>query len=446
MAVEFRLPELGENIDSGDIVKWLVKPGDVVKKDQPLLELETGKAVVEVPSSVSGKVIELLAQEGDKVNVGDAVLTVEGEASGEEKAAAPLETAEKAPAKGKEKPKKSAEREAESVPAPAKMDRVQPAPQPTEEKVAARATQSQPQVEERGNGAVPAAPIVKRIAREMGIDLSHIRGSGPDGRITIEDVQSFAARRGGAAPAGAGLPLPDFSKWGGVEAKAMTNVRRITAQHLTHAWTTIPQVTQFDKADITRLEDLRKRYAPRVEEAGGKLTMTAILVKVLAAALEKFPQFSASVDSQKNEIIYKHYSHVGVAVDTEFGLIVPVIRDANKKNVREIAVELADLSDRARKRKLEIEEMEGGSISISNLGGIGGTAFSPIVNWPEVAILGVSRSAMEQVWMFNRFEARLMLPLSLSYDHRVIDGADAARFLRFVCESLEEPFLLALEG
>lgn len=429
MAVEFKLPELGENIDSGDIVKWLVKPGDVVKLDQPLLELETGKAVVEVPSNVSGKVLKLLAQEGDKVNVGDAILTVDGNAA----------SAAKSPA-----PPKSKDQPAKATPTP---EAPRPAPIAAEQKVAAAPSSPRP-VESGGNGhgTVPAAPVVKRIAREMGLDLATIRGSGPGGRITIEDVQAQAAKRGSYAPGSASLPLPDFSRWGNVDVKPMSNVRRVTAQHLSHAWNTIPQVTQFDKADITRLEGLRHQFASRVEEAGGKLTMTAIAVKVIAAAIERFPQFNASVDTTNNSIVYKHYLHVGVAVDTDAGLLVPVIRDADTKNVKDIAVELTDLSGRARSRKLDPSEMEGGCISISNLGGIGGTAFSPIVNWPEVAILGMSRSTTEPVWMFGRFEPRLILPLSLSYDHRVIDGADAARFLRFVCESLEEPFLLALEG
>ena len=434
MAVEFKLPELGENIESGDIVKWLVKPGDVVKQDQPLLELETGKAVVEVPSSVSGKVLELLAQEGDKVNVGDPILTVEGKAASETAPAATTAPTEETTTRGKEKgAKKTAQPQPQPKTPGAAVERVVPASRPAES---------------GGNGstAVPAAPVVKRIARELGLDLNVIRGTGPEGRITIEDLQAFAAKRGSYAPGSASLPLPDFSRWGGVDVKPMSGVRRLTAQHLSHAWNTVPQVTQFDKADITRLEELRHRYAPRVEEAGGKLTMTAIAVKVLTAAVERFPQFNASVDTTNNAIIYKHYLHVGVAVDTEFGLLVPVIRDADKKNVKEVAVELTDLSARARSRKLDPAEMEGGCISISNLGGIGGTAFSPIVNWPEVAILGMSRSSTEPVWMSGRFEPRLMLPLSLSYDHRVIDGADAARFLRFVCESLEEPFLLALEG
>lgn len=443
MPVEFRVPELGENIDSGDIVKWLVKPGDVVKKDQPLMELETGKAVVEVPSDVSGKILELLAKEGDKVNVGDAVLTIE--AKGEE--AAPAEV--KAPPRAKSEPE-AAEKRAPSGPKEAVTEKTaQREPQQETALVAARAPDSVRPLQESGNGlegTIPAAPVVKRIARELAIDLSSVRGTGPEGRITIEDVQALASRRGGYGTAPAGAPLPDFSRWGEVEAKPMSAVRRITAQHLSQAWSTAPQVTQYDKANIEHLETLRKKYAPRVEEKGGKLTMTAIMVKVIASSLEQFPHFNVSVDLPGNTIIYKKYIHVGVAVDTEHGLLVPVIRDANRKNIEEISVELAGLSERARNRKLDPSELEGGSISISNLGGIGGTAFSPIVNWPEVAILGISRSAMEPVWTDGKFVPRLMLPLSLTYDHRAVDGADAARFLRFVCESLEEPFLLALEG
>jgi len=417
MVIEFKLPELGENIDSGDIVKWLVKPGDVIRKDQPLMELETGKAVVEVPSSVSGKVLELRAQEGDKVNVGDTVLTVEGQA---ETAAPP-------------KPKETI-----SVGAPLKAEAAKPELAPSRPSSAGGEDQAQADV-------IPAAPVVKRIARELNIPLSDMKGTGLGGRITIEDVQAHASRRGARGMATA-EPLPDFSRWGEVEAKPMNAVRRITAHHLTQAWNTVPQVTQYDKADIENLENLRRKYAPRVEEAGGKLTMTAILVKVMASALERFPHFNVSVNLAENTIIYKKYIHVGVAVDTSYGLLVPVVRDANRKNFHEISIELARLSERARQRKLDPSELEGACISISNTGGIGGTGFSPIVNWPEVAILGVSRAATEPVWSGNQFVPKLMLPLSLSYDHRAVDGADAARFLRFVCESMEEPFLLALEG
>lgn len=296
---------------------------------------------------------------------------------------------------------------------------------------------------------VPAAPSVRRLARELGVDISRVAGSGPGGRIAPDDVKGFAkavvsGSAGGVAPAVAAGPLPDFSRWGPVERRAMSGIRRKTAEHMSQAWLTVPHVTQHDQADITALEELRKRHAPQAVAAGGKLTITAVALKVVAAALKRFPQFNASVDMGAQEIVYKHYVHVGVAVDTERGLLVPVIRDVDRKGVIALSVELAQVSEKARARKLALEEMEGGSLTITNLGGIGGTAFSPIVNYPEVAILGLSRARLEPVFANGQFEPRLMMPVSLSYDHRVIDGADAARFLRFVAEAFEQPFVLAL--
>ena len=305
--------------------------------------------------------------------------------------------------------------------------------------------------------AAPAAPSVRRLAREIGVDVSQVSGTGPGGRITQDDVKEFAKRvmnsfgSGGQAaaasrPAGGGPALPDFSKWGEVERKAMSGIRRKTAEHLSHAWNTIPHVTQFDKADITGLEAMRKKYRGEAEKAGGNLTVTAVAAKVIATALKAFPQFNASVDAAGEAIVYKKYINVGIAVDTENGLLVPVIRNADQKNLIQLSVEINGLAEKAKARKLTLDEMSGGSMSISNLGGIGGTAFTPIVNWPEVAILGISRGGFEPVWNGTAFEPRQMLPLSLSYDHRLIDGADAIRFLRWVAEALENPFTLALRG
>jgi pyruvate dehydrogenase E2 component (dihydrolipoamide acetyltransferase) len=303
--------------------------------------------------------------------------------------------------------------------------------------------------------AAPASPAVRRLAREIGVDVNAVQGTGAGGRITQEDVKEQARRilssvgsagAGGAIMARAGRPLPDFQKWGQVERQPMSNVRRTTAEHLSYAWTTIPHVTQFDKADAGELEELRKQFKDKVAKAGGNLTITAMLVRVLATAVRKFPQFNSSIDVERGEIVYKKFVNVGVAVDTDRGLLVPVIRDADTKNIMEIAVELQRLAERARDRKLSLEEMSGGGITISNLGGIGGTYFTPIVNWPEVAILGVSRGVTEPLWKDGRWEPRLMVPLSLSYDHRVIDGADAMRFLRWVVEAIEQPFLLSLVG
>jgi pyruvate dehydrogenase E2 component (dihydrolipoamide acetyltransferase) len=286
------------------------------------------------------------------------------------------------------------------------------------------------------------------------VDIHEVKGCGPAGRISEDDVKAHAKGLLAAASVAqtpvaghfAQPSLPDFSKWGKVERVSMRGVRRKTAQHLAEAWNTIPHVTQQDKADITELEQLRARFAPKAEEAGGKMTVTAIALKVVASAIKVFPQFNASIDMTKEEIVYKQYINVGVAVDTDRGLLVPVIREVDKKNIVELAAELTQLSKKARDKKLTPEEMEGGTFTITNLGGIGGTGFSPIVNHPEVAILGLSRSSMEPVWINGKFEARLVLPLSLSYDHRLIDGADAARFLRWIAEAFEQPFLLSVQG
>jgi pyruvate dehydrogenase E2 component (dihydrolipoamide acetyltransferase) len=304
-----------------------------------------------------------------------------------------------------------------------------------------------------GGPAAPAAPGVRRLAREIGVEIDEVAGSGPDGRISEDDVKAHARSRlsgrgagaeGAATPAA--MPLPDFARWGAVDRQPLSNIRRTTAGRLSHAWQTIPHVTQFDKADITAMEELRRKYREQVQKAGGSLTVTAMLVKVLATAVKQFPQFNASLDPGAGEIVYKQYVHVGVAVDTDRGLLVPVVRDADRKNITQIAVEVHQLAEKARARKLSLEEMSGGGITISNLGGIGGTAFTPIVNWPEVAILGVSRGIIEPVWRNGTFEPRQLLPLSLSYDHRVIDGADAMRFLRWVVDAIEQPFLLSLVG
>jgi pyruvate dehydrogenase E2 component (dihydrolipoamide acetyltransferase) len=291
------------------------------------------------------------------------------------------------------------------------------------------------------------------MARELGVDIGQVAGSGPGGRISIDDVKAHTKKlvttvAAGGAVAGVAEALPDFTRWGAIDRQPMRAVRRKTAEHLSAAWATIPHVTQHDEADITSLEELRKKYAKQVEAAGGNLTVTAIAVKICAAALKVFPQFNSSIDLAANEIIYKKFVNIGIAVDTDRGLLVPVIRDADTKSITQISVELSQLSERARNRKISLDEMQGGCFSISNLGGIGGTLFTPIVNAPEVAILGISRGRMEPIYNKDsgQFVPRLMLPLSLSYDHRVIDGADGIRFLRWVVEAIEQPFLLALHG
>jgi pyruvate dehydrogenase E2 component (dihydrolipoamide acetyltransferase) len=340
---------------------------------------------------------------------------------------------------------------AQPVPVPAPAPAPEPKPKRGEVvdiRGGARAAQAPPappaEVEPQGPAA-PAAPSVRRLARELGVDIRRVAGSGPAGRISLDDVQAYVRNAlAGGIPASAPSSLPDFTKWGEVERKPMSNIRRKTAEHLSSAWNTIPHVTQHDKADITALEALRKQYSPQAEKAGGKLTMTAIALKIVAAALRKFPQFNSSIDVARNEIVYKKSIHVGVAADTERGLLVPVIRDVDRKGVMQLAAELGAASDKARAGKLSLDDMQGGGFTITNLGGIGGTSFTPIVNWPEVAILGISRGAREPVFVNGAFEPRLMLPLSMSYDHRVIDGADAARFLRWVAEAFEQPFVMSL--
>ena len=422
--VEVTLPALGEGIESGDIVAVLVSAGSDIAIDDPVLEIEIDKGVVEMPSPLAGKVTAVHVSEGDKAAVRQLVLTVESSTPAPE--AAPEPAAPSPPAE-------------EEPPAPA------PAPAPA----APTGTDTPAPTK-----LVPAAPSVRRLAREIGIDIAEVRGTGPGDRISADDVKAHAralnSRRSATPAAAAGqaeaAPLPDFSKWGGVERKPMSNVRRATARHMASAWGTIPHVTQFDKADVTDLEAWRRKYGKGVEAAGGKLTPTAIAMKVAAAALSRFPAFNASIDVGSEEVIYKKYINIGVAVDTERGLLVPVVRDVDRKNIRQLSVELTEISARARTAKLGIEEMQGGTFTISNLGGIGGIAFTPLVNAPEVAILGIARSAPEPVLVDGEFAPRLMMPLALSYDHRLIDGADGARFLRWFCDALENPFLLALEG
>lgn len=449
---DFILPNLGDGVAQGDVLKVLVKVGDVIKVDQPIVELETDKATIEVPSDVAGTVKEVKAKAGDKLKPGQVVLVLEGagQAGGAGEAAAAPAPAPASPTPAPEAPK------APEAPAPAAAERPKvvdiTAGRPAQPAAAASAPAAASVVT-----AAPAAPSVRRLAREIGVDVSQVAGTGPGGRITQDDVKEFAKRvmnsfgSGGQAAAasrvpGSGPALPDFSKWGEVERKAMSGIRRKTAEHLSNAWNTIPHVTQFDKADITNLEAMRKKYRGEAEKAGGNLTVTAVAAKVIATALKAFPQFNASVDAAGEAIVYKKYINVGIAVDTDNGLLVPVIRNADQKNLIQLSVEINVLAEKAKVRKLTLDEMSGGSMSISNLGGIGGTSFTPIVNWPEVAILGISRGTYEPVWNGTSFEPRQMLPLSLSYDHRLIDGADAIRFLRWVVEALENPFTLALRG
>ncbi|WP_293911320.1 dihydrolipoyllysine-residue acetyltransferase [Deinococcus sp.] len=456
------LPDVGDNIEQGTVVTVLVKAGDTITEGQAIVELETDKAVVEVPSSAAGTVESVSVKVGDSVKIGGTLLTLGGGSAAPAAptpAAAPVSTAAPAP-------------QASST----NITEQPQLPPGAQAGGAIGAAQSAPGTSNTqtfdGRQVVHAAPSVRRLARELGVDIHTVQGGGLAGRIGAEDVQRAAQTgqtQGGSAPAqaqavpvqqaaqpapaasspapasSAPSPLPNFEKWGTVRREDMSGIRKATVRSMT-ASTSIPMVTQFDKADITRMEEARKAFGPRVEKAGGKLTMTHILMKVVAGALRKFPDFGASLDIAAQQVIYKDYVNLGVAVDTPAGLLVPVLKDADRMSITEMVLTLSELAGRARERKLKPDEMQGATFTISNLGGIGGYAFTPIVNAPEVAILGVSRGGFEPVWNkeTESFEPRNMLPLSLSYDHRLIDGANAARFVRYLCETLEDPFLISL--
>jgi len=435
MATEFKLPELGENIETAEVVSVLVAPGETVEVDQPVLEVETDKAALEIPSSVRGKVKEVLVKEGETIRIGQVIFTVEGDGAAETKAA------EKPQEEPSPEPPAEAVAEVEAKAAPAE------APPPKGEPET-RAEVAAP--EER---PVFASPAVRQFAREIGVDIHQVTGTGPGGRISIDDVKRYARSISAATgapqpsvPGPAAASLPDFSKWGPIERQKMNNVRKKTVQHMSLCWNTIPHVTLHDKADITSVEALRQKYKNRAEEAGGKLTITAILLKVLASALKVHPKLNASLDVAHQEVIFKRYYHIGVAADTDRGLVVPVVRNVDQKSIIELAVDMTRLAEKARAGKLTLDEMQGATFTVTNLGGIGVGYFTPIINLPEVAILGVGRAVMELRQIEGEFKPRLMLPLSLSFDHRLVDGADAARFLHWMIEAIEEPMLLAMEG
>ncbi len=424
---ELKLPALGENILQGTVTKVLVKVGDTIAKGQNILELETDKAVLEVPSPEAGVVGEILIKAGAVVKVGQPVFKLGGSAAAPAAVVAPA-AAKTAAAPTKQEP--SIQQTKIAVPPTTPRN---DAPVPAVIHVPVRKD-------------IPAAPSVRLLARELGIDLALVPGTGSGGRISLSDVKDYCKMLNTSprASGGGGIAqqaLPNFAKWGQVRREPMNNVRKKTAEHLSYAWASIPHVTQFDKADITELEKLRKRFSNDKR----KLSITPFLIKVIAAALKQFPQFNTSVDMATSEIIYKDYFNVGVAVDTDRGLIVPVLKNVDTMTVMQISDALTGIAERARTRKTTIEEMQGGCFTISNLGGIGGTFFTPIVNTPEVAILGVSRGVMEQVYTDGIFVPRLMLPLSLSYDHRIIDGADGARFIRWVADAIQNPFIMDLE-
>ena len=437
MASELKLQPLKENVETVEVDTVNVAPGDVVAKDQPLLVVQADKATLEVPSPVSGRVTKVLVKSGDQVKIGQPYVVIEEtDGAGDGHAAAPPRPAA---ANGNGRAAKPV-KEAQEPPVETDEATAEPAaesPPQTESKPTARPSADQP---------VLAGPATRRLARELGVDLRQVSGSGRSGRVMQEDIKAYVRQLSSTGPkpaAGPGVqapPLPSFEEWGPVERQKLDAIRRQTARQMSLAWSLIPHVTQHDLADVTNLEAFRKQQ----EGKGPKLTVTAFALKAVSILLRQLPTFNSSLDLAAGQLVFKRYYHIGVAVDTEHGLLVPVIRDVDKKSVINLAKELSEVAERGRQRKIQLDEMRGGTFTISNLGGIGGTAFTPIINYPEVAILGLSRSRLQPVVRDGQVVPRLLLPLSLSYDHRVIDGAAAARFTRRLAELLEDPLQMVL--
>ena len=441
MATAFTLPDLGENIDSGDVVSVLVAPGDTVKPGQAVLEVETDKAVIEVPCPPGGVVKEVLVKKGETVSVGQQLLSLEAAGAA---AAAPSAAAAATPP--------PAEKPAAAQPA---APQAVPAPQPVAVAAPAPATEPAPAVQSNGKAAAesghqaaaePAGPAVRRLARELGVDLARVAGSGPSGRIVREDVVAAVRRGGGGgtAPQQAVAGGGERDEWGAIHREQMSRMRKTIAANMVRSVSTIPHLTNFDDADVTELERLRKESAAEYAKTDVKLTALAFVVKAVSLSLRQHPVVNASVDMEKGELIYKDYVNVGLAVDTPRGLVVPVLRDCDRQSIPHIAQEIAQTAEKAKNAQYGVEDLRGGTFTISNLGAIGGSYSTPIINWPEVAILLIGRSRKLPVVVDDRIEPRLMMPLSLSYDHRVIDGALAARFLKEVVGYLESPGRLLL--
>jgi pyruvate dehydrogenase E2 component (dihydrolipoamide acetyltransferase) len=429
------VPDIGD-FEGVEVIEIIVSPGDSINVEDPLVSLESDKAAMEIPSPEAGTVKEVKVNIGDKVSQGDLLITMEVSASA---AAAPeAEETEAAPASAPEATKPAAAQEKPAAPAPAPASTPANRPPPV----------TPSPVDEAGFRKAHASPSVRKFARELGADLGQITGSGNKGRILKEDVKAFVKKVLTSGTSGglgvAPMPEIDFSQFGDIETQPLTKINKLTGQFLHRNWVTVPHVTQFDEADITELEAFRKQLNEEHNAEGVRVTVLAFLMKALVSALKEFPRFNSSLDATGENLVLKKYIHIGVAVDTPDGLVVPVIRDCDRKSLTDLASELIEVSGKARDKKLSPADMSGGCISISSLGGIGGTAFTPIVNAPEVAILGVSRAQMKPVYKDGEFEPRLILPLSLSYDHRVIDGADGARFTSFLSKVLSDTRRLLL--
>jgi pyruvate dehydrogenase E2 component (dihydrolipoamide acetyltransferase) len=447
--VEFELPPIGEGVESAEIAELRVSAGDQIDADAVVMELETEKAVVELPCPFAGTIEEVNVGVGDTVQVGQVLFTIK------------TTSAPSKPSQPKERERREQPAEGPAEPArESRPERAGPGGAPREERrptTANAEAESRESEDGRERRPVPAAPSTRRLARQLGVNLRNVQGSGPGGRITRDDVKAFVKQRfeGSALPAvpsrggeiiTAGAlappPLPDFSKFGTVERQKLNRLARTAAENLTVSWNVIPHVTQHDRADITDLEAARKRFVKGIGQNGPKVTMTAVAIKALAICLQSHPKFNSSLDPETQELVLKKFYHIGCAVDTEHGLVVPVIQNCDKKSILNIAAELNEMAGQARDRKLPLEAMQGATCTVTNLGGIGGTAFTPIVNYPEVCILGMARAQPELRLVDGNVQQRLMLPLALSYDHRVINGADAARFVATLCNLLADPFQL----
>lgn len=461
MALEIKVPEVAEGVHQGTVVAVAVTKGERVEADQTLIELETDKAVVAIPSPQAGTITDIKVSEGDNVEVGAVIMLIdaegaEAEAEPEAKPAAEPEPEPAAAdeAKAEAPPEAEEDAKAEATPAPEPDEKPETNPEPAPPK----AEELDLSTSRRGDQVAPAAPSVRRIARDLGVDIYQVQGTGPGGRISEKDLRRYVKETmqrftGGGAPISGGQfpglhaqrPLPDFTRWGKVTREPLSRVREITADSMGYAWSTIPMVTQYDQARVTEIENYRNEFNKKAAD-DAKLTMTAILVKICAEALRTFPQFNSSLDLASKELVLKHSIHIGVAVDTPRGLLVPVLKDADHSGLEKLAIDLNTIAAKTREQKISPADMEGGTFTISNLGGIGGTNFTPIVYAPQVAILGVSRTQMQPVWDGRTFKPQQIMPLSLTYDHRVIDGADGARFLRWICATLENPLQLVMKG
>ena len=446
MANEIKLPNLGEGIDNASVLSVLVTEGQAVTKDDPIIEIESDKATLEVPAGSDGTVSRLLVKAGDTVSIGQAIITIEdADDTGPPQQEDSSQTNEKEPAS-----ETSPDNNDPSLEAEPEIDAASDTTA-TETPVVVPAETAPPSTTTDPDQRTPvfAAPSVRQFAREIGIHIHEVPGSGPSGRISIEDIKTYARSQAGPRAGTSGppvVPLPDFSRFGDVTKEPLTRVRRATATNIAQAWSTIPHVTLFHEADVTDVETMRQKQKDHASAAGGRLTITAILLKVVAAALRANPKLNASVDLSGNELVLKKYINIGVATDTERGLYVPVIRAVDSKSIIELAVELTQIAEESREGRLEPDRMQGASFSISNLGGLGTGHFTPIVNPPEIAILGVGRSAEQPRYIDGQLRPRIMLPLALSFDHRAIDGADGARFMTWIVEALAQPLMLALEG